>query len=1166
MDSENPDKKTGEPQAGPTIPQIEERITEFWEKDGTFEKSLEKTKDGTPYTFYDGPPFANGLPHYGHILASTIKDLIPRYQTMRGRYVRRRWGWDCHGLPVEALVEKELGISGKKQIEEIGIKAFNEACRSSVLKYVDEWRAMVRRMGRWVDFENSYKTMDLDYMESVWWAFKQVYDKDLAYEGRKVLLYCPRCETPISNFEVAMDNSYKDVTDESVFVKFKTKADPKTFLLAWTTTPWTLPGNVALAVGKDIEYIYVDIGGERLIVAKALADKIFPSGYAVYGAPTKGAALVGLAYEPLFDVPEVSSSDKAHKVYAADFVTTEDGTGIVHTAVVYGEDDYKLGLQEGLPIVPLLDEKGHFNEQAPELIRGQYFKKAEKIIKEDLESRKPSNLIFKREAYTHPYPHCWRCNTALYYNAIPAWFINIQKIKKDLLKSNEDQINWFPEHLKHGRYQKSVEAAPDWNISRNRYWGNPIPVWKCEECHKNTAVGSLADLGARSVKAKNRYIILRHGESENFVQNINSSNPETQGAYDLTAEGIAHVERTANELKDEKIDMIYASDFKRTTHTAQLVAKALGISEVVPEKRLREINTAAYDGKPIREYVQLFANRAERFVKAPEGGETMSDVMSRVWSFLQDMEKQYEGKTILLVSHDDVLWATEGVMRGWDVKKIIVAKPKGSAFIMPGDFHKVELEPLPRNDKGLVDLHRPYIDEVVLKCDCGGNMRRTPEIFDSWVEAGSMPFSEYHYPFENKELFESRFPAQFVVEYIAQTRAWFYVMHVMSQIVFGKAPFQNVVTTGTILAEDGSKMSKSKNNYPDPWLIIDKYGVDTLRFYLASSVVMDADNLSFSEKDLESVHRKVTMILWNVQQYFVTYTKQSGWQAGSDDVAAAHVLDRWITARAKELIASATEHLDSYDTIRTARAISEFVDDLSTWYLRRSRGREDASFFPTFRKTLVTVSQVIAPFMPHIAEAVYKNARSEQDAESVHLTDWPVIGTLTDEEKKLLEDMATVRRVASVGLALRKSENLPVRQPLASMQVLIANGQDVYLPEALVDILLSELNVKKIETIGDGLGAVSSLGEASDNLVVRFDTNLTGELKMEGEIRKLERAIQGKRKEMGMKVGEMARLTYNPSNEDEDKAFAAIDAKKTYISEIKKGAASDGTFELEKVG
>ena len=1152
MDPENPEKKTD---SAPGIPQIEEAITEFWEQNGIFEKSLNKTKDGAPYTFYDGPPFATGLPHYGHILASTIKDLIPRYQTMRGHFVRRRWGWDCHGLPIEALVEKKLEISGKKQIEEIGIQKFNETCRSMVLQYVEEWGKMVRRMGRWVDFENSYKTMDLDYMESVWWAFKQVYDKGLAYEGRKVLLYCPRCETPISNFEVAMDNSYQDVTEESVYVKFKVRDEENTYFLAWTTTPWTLPGNVALAVGNDIDYVKAKIGNNIFIAAKALTEKVLPAGYEVV-AEMKGKNLVGLSYEPLYKVDEVAASDKAFKVYAADFVTIEDGTDIVHTAVVYGEDDYQLGLREDLPIVPLLDEKGHFNDQAPALVRGQYFKKADKIIKEDLESRKPTSLILKRETSTHSYPHCWRCNTALYYNAIPAWFINIQKIKKDLLKTNEKHINWFPEHLKHGRYQKSVEAAPDWNISRNRYWGNPIPVWRCEKCGKNTVAGSLEDIKARSVK-KNQFLFVRHGEASHNVAGLcGPASDASEYASRLTEKGKLEAEEIGKSLQGQKIDLILASPLARIQETVAIIKKHVNAPVEVCEE-LRELNPGS-DHRSIAEWEAAEAKEEDPIAFKFPGGESHADAKARLAKLFRAVDEKYSGKTILIATHGGLLWMAQSLLQGLSNKETM-----HSQYPATGKVFDFQWSPLPFNDRGEVDLHRPYIDEVVLKCDCGGEMRRTPEIFDSWVEAGSMPFSEYHYPFENKELFESRFPAQFVAEYIAQTRAWFYVMHVMSQIIFGKAPFENVVTTGNILAEDGTKMSKSKNNYPDPWLVIDKYGVDTLRFYLMNSVVMEADNVDFSQKDVESIHRKVTMILWNVQQYFVTYTKQSGWQAGSENAASTHILDRWILARAKELVTGVTDHLDAYNTVRASRVIMSYIDDLSTWYLRRSRGREDTGFFPTFRQALVTVAQVTAPFMPHIAEAVYRNVRSEKDAESVHLTDWPVKEELSAEEKKLLEDMGVVRQVASMVLATRKSLNAPVRQPLARMDVMGLKGEPIQLAPEIAAILLSEVNVKELASIDKDTPGIEK--SADEKYILFVDMNLTDDLKLEGEVRKLERAIQEKRKEMGLKVGEMARLTYSAADAATEAAFKAIDIKKTYISEIKKGAGTDGTFEIEKM-
>jgi isoleucyl-tRNA synthetase len=1112
----------------PDFPKLEEEVLKFWEENQIFEKSLEQTKDGQPYTFYDGPPFATGTPHYGHILASTVKDLFPRYQTMQGKFVRRRWGWDTHGLPIEEIVERKLGISGKKDIEKMGIQKFNETCREMVLQYVAEWRKTIRRMARWVDFDNSYKTMDRDYMESVWWAFKQIYDKGLIYEGRRVLLYCPRCETPISNFEVAMDNSYKEVTEEAVTAQFKVRNSPdrtgsghplfakegvggSCYILAWTTTPWTLPGNVALAVGEDIDYSLVQAANGLYIVASTLIGKIFTAESVLVKKELKGKDLVGLEYEPLFDVPEVKN-DKAFKVYTADFVNTEDGTGIVHTAVVYGEDDYNLGLKVGLPVVPLLDEKGKFNALAPELIRGIYFKDAEKLIKKDLTTR---GLIFAKHQHQHSYPHCWRCGTALYYNAIPAWFMNIQKIKLGLVKTNED-VNWYPEHLKHGRYQKSVEAAPDWNISRNRYWGNPIPVWKCEDGH-NTVAGSIKELGL----SKNVFYFSRHGESRGNIEQINSCYPET-GVFDLTPAGLTRADNLADKIQSiGGADLIFASDLLRTKHTAEIVGKKLGV-EVKFDPRLREVNVSEeFNGKSMQEYNKQYPFD-DRWEKGPRGGETNQQIQERMLEFVQEINKKYENKKILVVSHGDPI--------------LILQKYFGSEREYPKYAEPFEM------DVSIVDLHRPYIDDVVLKCkECGKDAHRITEIFDSWVEAGSMPFAEYHYPFDQKEIFESRFPGQFVAEYIAQTRAWFYVMHVMGYNIFGKAPFENVVTTGTIQAEDGQKMSKSKNNFPDPWKVMEQYGVDALRFYLMNSVVMQADNINFSERELGVIYRKNILILWNVFNYFVTYANEAGWEpkpAGyKPDLT--NVLDLWIVAKTQELVNKVTEELDGYNTVKATRAIEEYIQELSTWYLRRSRGRKDSHFFGSMRHALMTLAKVSAPAMPYMSELIYQNLNRNAEVVSVHLAKWPEKKELSEDQKVVLDQMQFVRETVEQGHGLRKISNIKLRQPLNSVTYALKEK----LAKEYEEILADELNVKAVKFSAEG-GSASGGG-------VQFDLEITPELKREGLARELERAVQEMRKKSGLKVGEMAKLSYNTEDEEIKAAFELFDTKKTYIAEIK---------------
>lgn len=1100
-----------------SLPKLEEETLKFWDEHKIFEKSLENTKNGKPFTFYDGPPFATGLPHYGHLLASTIKDVVPRFQTMEGRFVRRRWGWDCHGLPIEEIVERKLGISGKKQIEEIGIKKFNETCRSMVLEYAAEWKKMIRRIARWVEFDDSYKTMDADYMESVWWAFKEIYKKGLIYEGKKVLLYCPRCETPISNFEVAMDNSYKDVTEESVTIKFKVVIDgqakglnlpPNTFLLAWTTTPWTLIGNVALAVSSEIEYGVYEQNGESLILAVARAKEY---GFKNPRVTFPGSQLRGIKYEPLYKVPAMET-EKSYKVYGASFVTTDEGTGIVHTAVVYGEDDYALGVREGLPIVPLLDEKGKFNKEAPDLVHRMYFKDSEKIIKDDLQNR---GLLFKREMHLHSYPFCWRCGTALFYNAIPAWFVNVQKIKQQLLKSNNKEINWFPDHLKHGRYEKSVEAAPDWNISRNRYWGNPIPVWKCAGCHKEEAVGGMDELSKLAGGAKNNYWVMRHGEAESNMFKIIDSG---QRKYlHLTPRGKKQVEDSIKRFKKElarqhkKIDLVISSDITRTKETEEIDSSVLYEEKTVFDKRLEEIHLGpTLTGHQDLKYRDMFPTYEARFLKRPEGGESLRDLRARVWGFLAECEKKYEGKNILLVTHEYPSWMLFHAAEAWSEPRAAREKEaqKGD-FIGFAEIRKLNLKVVPRNDGGEADLHRPYIDEITFPCaTCGGTMARTPEIFDSWMEAGSMPFAEYHYPFENKKVFESRFPAQFVAEYIAQTRAWFYVMHVIAVILFGKAPFENVATTGTILAEDGSKMSKSKNNFPDPNLVIDKYGADSLRFYLMNSVVMQADNLNFSEKAVENIYRKVAVILWNVCKFFTTYIDHAAVaENGAGSPKSANILDRWMEVRTAELVEKVTEYISAYDTVRATRTIQEYIDDLSTWYLRRSRKRKDAGFPVAFYKSLLSVSKVIAPFMPFLAEEIYKElkpyGRGTEVAESVHLAEWPAAHAPFSAKEKtaLIDGMAEVRRLASIGLAKRAEAGVKVRQPLAKLTI---KTEKIKLSEELRGILADEVNVKEVVIDAAIAGEVA------------LDVAITPALREEGVLREVARMVQGLRQEAGL--------------------------------------------------
>lgn len=989
----------------PDFNTFEQEVLEYWDEHKTFEKSLEKTRNNEPYVFYDGPPFATGLPHYGHILASTIKDAIPRYQTMKGHYVRRKWGWDCHGLPIENIVEKKLGISGKRQIEELGVDKFNEACRENVMLFANEWGKMVRRMGRWVEFENSYKTMDSTYQESVWWALQQLWDKHLVYEDRKVLLYCSRCETPLSNFEVAMDNSYKDVTENSVYVKFRLlpsqrivdfMTDDKTFVLAWTTTPWTLPGNTALHIGPLLEYVLVEQNGQKFILAKERLDLL--SGPYEVLRDVSPRSLAGLVYEPLYPGVVTGATEpvlvgdpaKAHRIYIDDFVATTEGTGVVHSAVMYGEEDFLAAKEHDLPRVEMLDAKGHYLPLAPEFLRGVFFKNAEKLVLGDLESR---DLVFQVKPFTHSYPHCWRCSTPLYYNALSAWFINIQKIKPDLLKANVD-TQWYPEHLKEGRFGKSVEQAPDWNITRNRFWATALPFWRCQnsQCRLVVCVGSIKEL----------------------------------------------------------------------------VEKSHNFREVYP---------------------------------------------------------QFAG------------------------------------------------------DVSQIDLHKPYIDRVVLPCEkCGSNMSRIPEVVDCWVESGSMPYAELHYPFAEQELFKARFPADFVAEYIAQTRAWFYVTHVMGVSLFGKAPFKHVATTGNILAEDGSKMSKSKNNYPDPWVLVEKFGMDAIRFYLMQSPVMNGDDFNFSEAGVKEVSQKVNMLLYNVWSFYRMYCSDK-LQVTSDELRPRHVLDIWVLERLKKLIATVTYQLDHYNTVKACREIVEFINELSTWYVRRSRERIKANdessqhALQTLGYVLARTAQVLAPIAPFLSERIYRDVTGE---ESVHLSDWPSSAKATEDvpplgyDSRTLEQMDLVREIVSLALAARKNASVSVRQPLAQMAY--KSNSAVHLSEDHVQIILEELNVKSLADF-DSLaeqgrlkgGVAETLGTGAISSVL-LHTVLTPELTLEGYARELERVIQDLRKKSGLTVGDEVDLYYNTTDTDLEKVLLGlVDRKKTSINTIAQSLEVEADNEAQAI-
>jgi isoleucyl-tRNA synthetase len=905
------------------INEIEQNIVKYWKDNQTFEESLQKTSKGKPYIFYDGPPFATGLPHYGHLLASILKDVFPRFFTMQGRYVKRNWGWDCHGLPVENIAEKELGINSKDEIEEMGIKKFNDFCRSKVLTYADEWEKYIDRIGRWVDFKGGYKTMDVKYIESVWWAFKQLYEKGYLYEGEKILMYCPRCSTPLAKSEIAMDNSYKNVKDITVTVKFKLtqttnhqlptpNSNGNVYAIAWTTTPWTLPSNLALTVGPKLEYAFVKdkADGNIYLIAKDLVGNFYKSEeeYEITKV-VKGKDLEGQKYEPLY--PYFKDTKNAFQFLLADFVTAEDGTGIVHTAPAFGEDDNAVCRKYKIPMVQPVDETGKFTDEVTDY-KGKYIHDANEEIVIDLKKNGKAIMSKKME---HEYPFCYRCDTKLMYRALPAWFVDIQKIKDRLLELNMD-INWIPGFLKEGRMKHNISTAPDWNITRNRYWATAIPVWKSES-GKIKVLGSIEEL-------------------------------------------------------------------------------------------------------------------------------------------------------------------------------------KQHAKNLPEDIE--------------VDLHKDFLDPIKLEID-GEEYTRIPEVLDCWFESGSMTFAQFHYPFENKEFFDKNFPAQFVVEYIGQTRAWFYYMIALSAILFDKIPFENVLTTGTILAEDGAKMSKSKKNYPDPMVVVEKYGADTLRFYLLQSPVMNADNFNFSEKGLQEVYKKVMVLLYNVGNFYNEYKEDSDLEF----VESNNVMDKWVLSITEKMAISVKSYMKEYNTVKACSEIKKYIDDLSTWYVRNSRDRfneGDEKVRKIFRYVLEKVVRVLAPIIPFATEKIYQDMNG--DEKSVHLEDWPESNeALIDKE--LESQMEIAREIVSRGLRLRDQNKIGLKWPLSKVDI----ESKILLPEEFVPIITQELNVKFMEL------------KEGEELNIELDLELTPELEAEGFARELSRKVQATRKNMGLNKEDSIFLSiYSPDLKD----------------------------------
>lgn len=1104
--------------------EAEKDILKFWQENDIFKKSLEKEAPSGDFVFYDGPPFANGPPHYGHILASTIKDVIPRYKTMQGYRVPRRWGWDCHGLPVENVVEKELGLKAKKDIEELGLERFNKAAKNVVVRDTSEWRKIIPQMGRFVDMEADYKTMDSSYMESVWWVFKTLYNKGLVYEGYKPMHLCPRCETTLANFEVSQ--GYKDITDISVTAKFELIEEPGTFVLAWTTTPWTLPGNVALAVNPDIEYVKIEKDGEKFILAKDLLKTI--EGEHKVIETFKGFALSGKSYEPLFDYysskKDLENKENGWKIYSADFVTIEEGTGVVHIAPAFGEDDMNVALEYALPFVQHVTGDGRFKSEVKDFA-GKFVKPKENHQEADIEIIKHLahvGKLFAKKKIIHSYPHCWRCDTPLLNYATSSWFVKVTAIKDKLLKNN-GEINWVPAHIKDGRFGKWLAGARDWAISRTRFWGAPLPVWKCGKCDKLEVLGSIDDIRNKVKKSGNKYFMMRHGESEHNKKNIVSS--KVLNPHHLTEKGKMDIKEISQKVKKENIDIIFSSDFIRTKETAEILANEIGYdkSKIIYDKRIRELNTGTFDGKSPSDYHDYFSTLLEKFTKAPPEGEDLTELKNRISEFLYEVEEKYQGKNILIISHEYPIWLLSAGAVGADIKQSVKMKEdKGDDYIETGELKELDFTLLPHNENYELDLHRPYIDKIEFDCPCGGKMKRVVHVFDCWFESGSMPYGQAHYPFENKKELEKNFQAEFIAEGLDQTRGWFYTLLVLSTALFDKPAYKNVIVNGIILTEDGEKISKRLKNYADPIEIVHKYGADALRLYLLSSPVVRAENINFSEKSVDEVYKKVILRLWNVYSFYDMYAlgglaSNLHLEARPPSESKGNVLDRWIIARLHELTQEITVNLEKHELDKATRPIFDFVDDLSTWYVRRSRdrfkneGEDKENAILTTRFVLLEFAKVTAPFIPFMSERLYKLLGGFK--ESVHLEEWPYKKSLADnvlgmfgvdkanKDLDILYDMKEIRKIVSFGLEARAEAGLKVRQPL---QRLIIKNDKLKGKDDLLELVKDEVNVKEI-----GFDS----GIEND---VKLDLELTPELIAEGQFRDIVRFVQDLRKKAGL--------------------------------------------------
>lgn len=1085
------------------LPKTEQQILKFWKNKSIFKKTLEKRKKGPRFVFYEGPPFANGKPGIHHLLSRSFKDAILRYKTMKGFYAERKAGWDTHGLPTEMETEKKLGVKSKKEIEKIGIKKFTEECEKNIFTYKEDWENFTTRIGYWLDIDNPYITCSPEYIESVWWTLKQIWEKGFLYEDYKVIPYCPRCGTSLSFHEVAQ--GYKKVKEPAIYVKLKLKTKVAKFkntsLLIWTTTPWTLPANVAVAINPNFVYLKVKIDGEYLILAEGRLEDCEVDGEVV--ERIKGKDLIGLEYNPLFDIKSATKEKNIYKVIEADFVSLEEGTGLVHVAPAFGEDDMRIGKENDLPILMTVDKEGKIKKEIKEYA-GMFVKKADPLIVEELEGR---NLIFRTEEYTHDYPFCWRCDTPLLYYSKKSWFIDMQKVKKDLIKNNQE-INWMPAHLKNGRFGEWLRDVKDWNLTRERYWGTPLPVWKCQKCEKVEVIGSINDLTSKEFSTNN-YFLMRHGHSVRQENKKISCWPETWHCP-LTQKGKTETSSLAEKIGKEKIDLIFSSDLLRTKQTAEIVSEETGI-KVKYDPRLREINFGVYNGELSEKYDKNFP-KCERFNRKAENGESWSDTKMKILDFVKELEEKYKNKNILIISHGGPLAFLQATAKGLSNKEILESFPE----IVPSnnEFRKFEFKNLPYDEKGNLNFHRPYIDKVKFSCsECDGLMERASEVIDCWFDSGSMPYAQLHYPFENKNLIDEKksFPADFICEGVDQTRGWFYTLLAISTLLGLGISYKNVISHGIVLDEKGNKMSKSKGNIVKPNEVADKFGVDCARlyFYTVNSV---GEPKRFDFKDIQDVSRRFFNTIWNSFNFLSLYGVE---KEINENINPKTLLDKWIVSKLESLKLRVNKDLELYDIVSAARLFEGFVDDLSNWYIRRSRRRFQKSKNETDKEEasqilsyiFLELAKLLAPFTPFFAEDIYQRLPNYKDKqESVHLCDYPEPKEKLINEK-LEQNMEEVRKIVALTLNQRADLGIKVRQPLSSLKIkrkIIASGGQMELDE-LSDLIKQEVNVKEV-SFGDKI-----------KKEIELDVVITPALEKEGMIREIVRQIQVMRKKAGYK-------------------------------------------------